>query len=84
MVPYVRKSFWKHFKDGLEYIEDIPVAKFIEFLTDTKIDLSHIDDIGIDSDFYKKYQKAYKYATDKTVQELEQAVEGMYHNLNTL
>ena len=22
MVPYVRKSFWKHFKDGLEYIDN--------------------------------------------------------------
>lgn len=23
MVPYVRKSFWKHFKDGLRYIEGL-------------------------------------------------------------
>ena len=23
MVPYVRKSFWKHFKDGLKYIEGL-------------------------------------------------------------
>lgn len=31
MVPYVRKSFWKHFKDGLKYIEgmsDEEIAKF--------------------------------------------------------
>ena len=28
--------------------------------------------------------KAYKYALDMTVKECNQAVEGMYHNLNTL
>ena len=31
MVPYVRKSFWKHFKDGLKYIEglsDEDIKKF--------------------------------------------------------
>jgi len=32
----------------------------------------------------KKFTKAYQYAMDKTLGELEQAVEGMYHNLNTL
>lgn len=28
--------------------------------------------------------KAYQYAMDMTTKELQQAVEGMYHNLNTL
>ena len=37
---------------------------------------------SIESPIYKKYAAAYKYAMDKTVQELEQAVEGLYHNLN--
>ena len=27
MVPYVRKSFFKHFKDGLKYIENIDYQK---------------------------------------------------------
>lgn len=40
--------------------------------------------VSIDDEKYKKFEKAYKYAMDKTIQELEQAVEGMYHNLNTL
>lgn len=33
MVPYVRKSFWKHFRDGLKYIEnmsDEDIKKFEE------------------------------------------------------
>ena len=37
---------------------------------------------SIDSESLKKHAAAYKYAMDKTIQELEQAVEGMYHNLN--
>ena len=36
MVPYVRKSFLKHFKDGLKYIEeksDEEIEKIIEEIT---------------------------------------------------
>ena len=35
MVPYVRKSFNKHFRDGLKYTEDLTdeeIAKFMEDL----------------------------------------------------
>ena len=78
MVPYVRKSFYKHFKDGVFYIE----TKIIDCLT------SDVDakSISIDSDFYKdlKCPRAYDYAMDMTEREVHQAVEGMYHNLNTL
>lgn len=72
MVPYVRKSFYKHFKDGIKYIENYK-------------DISGISDSEpIDSDKYKEHEKAYNYALDMTVKETKQAVEGMYHNLNTL
>lgn len=40
--------------------------------------------ISIEDSKLKKYAKAYEYALEKTKQELDQAVEGMYHNLNTL
>ena len=40
--------------------------------------------LPIDSEEYKYFSKAYKYAMDMTKRELKQAVEGMYHNLNTL
>lgn len=36
MVPYVRKSFFKHFKDGLKYVEgmsDDEINKIIEDIT---------------------------------------------------
>ena len=75
MVPYVRKSFYKHFMDGLKYIE-YPVSETI--LWGGKVNLP------IDDNDYKTFPKAYKYAMDMTEKETRQAVEGMYHNLNTL
>ena len=42
--------------------------------------------LSIENSWYAKdiYIKAYEYAMDMTIKEIEQAVEGMYHNLNTL
>lgn len=74
MVPYVRKSFKKHFYDGLKYL-----YKEDEYNIPDEKEL-----LPIDSDEYKYFSKAYKYATDMTERETYQAVEGMYHNLNTL
>ena len=41
-------------------------------------------DIEITDPKYKKYKDAWEYAMDMTNKEIHQAVEGMYHNLNTL
>ena len=74
MVPYVRKSFWKHFKDGLVYIQKEPCP------TDDHFD----PNCPINAEIYKLADEAYEYAMDMTTKECYQAVEGMYHNLNTL
>ncbi len=80
MVPFVRKSFNKHFRDGLKYIEnrDDLIDKYKNPLN------KDIKDISIEDEWYKEYQKAYKYAKDMTEREVHQSVEAMYHNLNTL
>ena len=75
MVPYVRLSFNKHFIDGIKYLYD---GKFTNWLEGS------IKEASIDSPKYKEYPKAYKYAMDMTNKETYQAVEGLYHNLNTL
>ena len=78
MIPYVRKSFYKHFKDGVKYIEQLEFEDFENgYITDDK---------SIEDDCYKLpcYTKAYEYAIDMTTKEVYQAVEGLYHNLNTL
>ncbi len=74
MVPYVRKSFYKHFKDGLKYIEQMEL----------KGEVDHPEEKSIEDIEYKKFPKAYNYAMDMTRKEVHQGVEGMYHNLNTL
>ena len=75
MVPYVRKSFYKHFRDGMTYIEGLDMTMTYPFGD---------NQLSIEADEYKAYPKAYTYAMDMTEKEIRQAVEGMYHNLNTL
>lgn len=72
MVPYVRKSFKKHWLDGLEFVEGCDRQDNV----DSKL--------SINDEFYKSHPKAYEYALKMVEREVHQAVEGMYHNLNTL
>lgn len=83
MVPYVRKSFYKHYCDGLKYFCDWSNSSCAGMkinLLEENCSINNIKfltQIGIGN-------KPYKYAMDMTIKETYQAVEGMYHNLNTL
>lgn len=77
MIPYVRKSFAKHFLDGTKYIARID-ENLMEYINSNK-------ELSFDYDGLKdNYSKTYQYAMDMTTKEVYQAVEGLYHNLNTL
>ena len=80
MVPYVRKSFNKHYRDGLVYCEEQPDQ--VEVYKNPSG--GKIEDISIEDSWYKDFPKAYRYAMDMTCKEAHQAVEGLFHNLNTL
>lgn len=116
MVPYVRKSFFKHYKDGLKYVETFEDARIQDILDNitavaeathdltlgeilekeygktfpepvTKnlpkaFEHTGIANLSIEDDVYKEYPKAFRYATDMTVKEINQAVEALFHNLN--
>jgi ribonucleoside-triphosphate reductase len=94
MVPYVRKSFRKHFKDGLYYCHNFVSdadnpgdEKFFQLLTKTHgVTEEEYKSIPINHCFYSNsgHPIAYKYALEMTEREVYQAVEAMYHNLNTL
>ena len=86
MVPYIRKSFTKHIEDGLVYIEHLSQYKQKRFTKWLKNDPEHPDGtIHFDDvDFQKKHPEVFEYAMDMTEKEVHQAVEGLYHNLNTL
>ena len=74
MVPYVRISFNKHFIEGIKYIKEFSAEGWEVYKNEP-----------IDSQAYKQYNaEIYKYALYMTKKEVHQAVEGMYHNLNTL
>lgn len=86
MVPYVRKSFTKHLSDGLAWCENKSsykvrrFSKWIKNNPDYPDGTIHFDD----EDFKAKHPVAWEYAIEMTTKEVYQAVEGMYHNLNTL
>ena len=69
MVPYVRKSFYKHWCEGNKWLADDDELN--PYTSETPI---------------KDYptSRIKDYALEMTTKELKQAVEGMYHNLNTL
>ena len=82
MVPYVKKSFRKHIRawytDVLDFSED-----------DAEVEVSKLEteygELNFTNEKYKEDNpQIYRYAYKQTVSETYQAVEGMYHNLNTL
>ena len=88
MVPYVRKSFYKHFLDGVFYCQENKMLNIMGVyetfdLTDAKSDWIK-NNASIENELFLRNEKAYKYAMEMTIKEIHQAVEAMYHNLNTL
>ena len=75
MVPYVRKSFAKHLRDGIEFIMGKP-----DYAQSVPKEVPFDDKEANDP----RNKAAYDYALKMTEREVRQAVEGMYHNLNTL
>lgn len=81
MVPYVRKSFFKHYKEGLRYIANIHPDAITKFIDNGRIS----PEMSIEDKNYISFDpRVYDYAMNMTVAECNQAIEGMYHNLNTL
>lgn len=75
LVPYVRKSFSKHMKDGLRYVEKISDESYINSIP---------KELPFDNEYAKTHEGSYQYAMDMTKREVYQAVEGLLHNLNSL
>lgn len=84
MVPYVRKSFYKHFKDACKYIHtDMKWGDSWAYCENAEEFFKQYVNIE-DKDLKECYPDKWQYAIDMTIKEVHQAVEGMYHNLNTL
>ena len=74
LVPYVRKSFYKHFMEGVKWVENYKGSGLQNYT-----DILPIDDIA-----YNHFPRAKEYVMEMTKKECYQSVEGMYHNLNSL
>ncbi len=75
MVPYVKKSFYKHFQDALKYIGTDEDRELYQYAKPTW----SIDEYPVSAG-----NKLFDYSMNMTLKELKQAVEALYHNLNTL
>ena len=75
MVPYIRKSFWRHYCDGMKYFGE---GKF------PPVNKEHRTEVSINDERYTQNERCHQYAIDMTEREIHQAVEALYHNLNTL
>ena len=93
MVPYVRKSFWKHILTAVKYLWNENNDRTFDpepFWTETYHKISNlkeeVNNISIEDIRYTGTisTSMYDYAMDMTMKEIHQAVEGLYHNLNTL
>lgn len=75
LVPYLRISFYKHYKDAYEFLND---GK--KFECDKKPRECQISDPAI----YELNSKYYEWAVKHINKELEQGMEGLFHNLNSI
>jgi ribonucleoside-triphosphate reductase len=80
MIPYVRKSFYKHYND---VSETLILGKLIELEKEEIVNTSIEDKVYKPKHWWNFIKKRiYRIAIKRTNKELSQAVEGMYHNLN--
>lgn len=84
MAPFVRKSFLKYYKEGLEYVSRSKSKNYDDF-KNTYGERIYTASILAKANIFKNYASTvYKYAVDMLEKEGKQSAQGLYHNLNTL
>ena len=82
LAPFVKKSFYKHYKTGLKHL--VFRGEDIEPLDLEKFNAKIAENPSINDSFFVTPSEVYRYAMDMLEQEGRQAAQGLYHNLNTL
>ena len=79
LAPFVKRSFYKHWQDGIKYIGQIYIPDDVDVFQGAP-DMSIVD--------YPKdtanERYIYRYAIEMLNKEMKQSAEALYHNLNTL
>ena len=77
LVPYIKKSFKKHFMKGMRYVERAQEETIKKVLERENIDYSN-------EEIKKEYLGAYEYAMDLTEESVKQAMQGLEYEINSL
>jgi ribonucleoside-triphosphate reductase len=77
LVPYVKKTFKKHFLKGAKYIN-----KLDEGQLNLLKDFSNIE--YLNEEIKNKYREAYDYAVDMTIESVKQSMQGLEYEINSL
>lgn len=83
LAPYVKKSFYKHFRDGVKYLVSKKEKESV-CMPDNWYDVCVELMPGIECPNFDALPNAKKYAMDMLEKEGQQAAQGLFHNLNTL
>lgn len=85
LAPFVRISFLKHFKNGLEFIQKDKKKTYENFIKKYGEAVIHTASMIAPVNIFKSYNSsAYKYAMAMLDKEAKQSCEAFYHNSNTL
>lgn len=77
LVPYIIKSFKKHFKKGLKYVERMSDETVEKVMEEGNIEYSN-------SSLKERFPLAFDYAADMTEESVKQAMQGLEYEINSL
>lgn len=85
LVPYIRKTFMKHFFNGYKFLYNEEIDRK-EFLYETGIDFFGTDEKWeqVYDFLLKQYNKVYNYAVELTEESVKQAIQGLEYEINSL
>lgn len=97
LIPSLRWTFFKHYKDGIKYLVTAEEYEKLMSIKIEKVNTLNFDQIDklihklklnnrmpINSKEYKSIEKVYQYALDMTNRDARQGAEALLHNLNSL
>ncbi len=77
LVPYIIKSFKKHFAKGLKYVERLSGDVIESVISENEIKYSN-------ETLKEKYPMAFDYAVDMTEESVKQSMQGLEYEINSL
>ena len=77
LVPYIIKSFKKHFRKGLKYVERLDDETVEKIIAEENIEYSN-------NSLKERFPSGFNYAADMTEESVKQAMQGLEYEINSL